>query len=116
MAVRSAHARYALPEPWVGYLLAAERRHTSIPRWPVFSRGQIWSRKVPSMASGPKGAPESRAQSTSTWDTSASDIEQGWDKAKGKSGMAWQDAKEAVRDGWNRVEEAMPGDADGDGR
>jgi hypothetical protein len=30
--------------------------------------------------------------------------------------MMWNDAKHAVRDGWHRVEEALPGDADRDGR
>jgi phage tail tape-measure protein len=59
---------------------------------------------------------ESRAKSTSTWDTAATEIEQGWDKAREKSGLAWEDAKEAVHDGWNRVEKVIPGDADGDGR
>jgi len=38
------------------------------------------------------------------------------DKAKDKSNLVWNDAKEAVHDGWNRVEKAIPGDADGDGR
>jgi hypothetical protein len=28
----------------------------------------------------------------------------------------WNDAKQAVRAGWHRVERAMPGDADNDGR
>ena len=59
---------------------------------------------------------ETRASSTSTWDSSASEIEAGWDKAKGGSRLVWRDAKDAVRDGWNRVERAIPGDADGDGR
>ena len=59
---------------------------------------------------------ESRAKSTSTWAAAMDEIEQGWDKAKEKSSLAWQDAKEAVHDGWNRVEKAISGDADGDGR
>jgi hypothetical protein len=48
-------------------------------------------------------------------DTS-SDLERGWDKAKVKSKLGWIEAKDAVRDGWNRVERAVPGDADRDGR
>lgn len=59
---------------------------------------------------------ESRAKSTSSWDTAAAEIERGWDAAKERSGLAWKDAKEAVHDGWNRVETTIPGDADGDGR
>ncbi|HEX5761392.1 MAG TPA: hypothetical protein VF121_19570 [Thermoanaerobaculia bacterium] len=44
------------------------------------------------------------------------DLERGWDSAKGTSNMAWQEAKSATRDAWHRVERAMPGDADRDGR
>jgi len=54
---------------------------------------------------------ESRAQSTSPWDTAADDVEQGWDKGKGRSSMAWPDAKDAVRDGWQRVDDSAA-DAD----
>ena len=59
---------------------------------------------------------ESRANATSAWDDTTDDLERGWDKAKGTSRLAWSDAKEAVRDGWHRVERALPGDADNDGR
>lgn len=59
---------------------------------------------------------ESRARTNKTWDDAAFELENGWDRAKAKSRLAWADAKEAVRDGWHRVERAMPGDADGDGR
>jgi hypothetical protein len=59
---------------------------------------------------------ESRAKYNSSWDEASSDIERGWDNAKSNSRLAWNDAKDAVRDGWHRVERALPGDADGDGR
>jgi phage tail tape-measure protein len=59
---------------------------------------------------------ESRGRSTSTWDDASNDLERGWDKAKTESRLGWNDAKQAVRDGWHRVERALPGDADGDGR
>ena len=39
-----------------------------------------------------------------------------WDQTKGNSRLAWDDAKQASRAAWHRVERAMPGDADGDGR
>jgi phage tail tape-measure protein len=57
-----------------------------------------------------------RAKVLSTWDEAERDLERGWDTAKAKSNLAWNDAKHAVRDGWHRVERALPGDADGDGR
>lgn len=59
---------------------------------------------------------ESRAQAASKWDDVSNDLERGWDKAKAKSRLAWAEAKEAVRDAWHRVEDALPGDADDDGR
>lgn len=40
----------------------------------------------------------------------------GWDKVKGTSTLGWNHAKAATRDAWHRVETAMPGDADHDGR
>lgn len=39
-----------------------------------------------------------------------------WETVKGKSRLGWEEAKHAARAGWHRVEQALPGDADGDGR
>ncbi len=39
-----------------------------------------------------------------------------WDAARGTSRMSWDHAKHAARDAWHKVERALPGDADGDGR
>src|SRR5262245_22221188 len=44
------------------------------------------------------------------------DLESGWDRAKGASKLTWIKAKNAVRDAWHRVERAIPGDFDNDGR
>lgn len=52
----------------------------------------------------------------STYNEVEGDLSNDWDKAKGKSRMVWDDAKHAVRAGWHRVERALPGDADHDGR
>lgn len=45
-----------------------------------------------------------------------SDLQRDYERAKGSSKLAWNDAKHATRDAWHRVERALPGDADGDGR
>ena len=50
------------------------------------------------------------------YDQVESDLERGWEKAKGSSKLAWNEAKHATKDAWHRVERALPGDADGDGR
>jgi hypothetical protein len=39
-----------------------------------------------------------------------------YQRLKGKSRLAWEDAKAAARAAWDRVERALPGDADDDGR
>lgn len=45
-----------------------------------------------------------------------SDLRTDYERGKGSSRLAWEDAKDATRAAWHRVERAMPGDADGDGR
>jgi hypothetical protein len=39
-----------------------------------------------------------------------------WESTKGTSRLAWDDAKHATRAAWHKVERALPGDADNDGR
>ena len=39
-----------------------------------------------------------------------------WDSVKGLSRLSWDEAKHAASAGWHRIERALPGDADGDGR
>ncbi len=51
-----------------------------------------------------------------SFDESERELSSDWDKTRGESRLAWEDAKGAVKAGWHRVERALPGDADGDGR
>lgn len=39
-----------------------------------------------------------------------------YQQGRGNSRLEWEDAREATRAAWHRVERALPGDADGDGR
>ena len=50
------------------------------------------------------------------FDEVESDLARGWDRVKGESKLGWDQAKLAVKDAWHRVEYALPGDADNDGR
>jgi hypothetical protein len=56
----------------------------------------------------------------SDFDDVEPDLSRDWDGARGKSKLTWERAKHAVRDAWNRlsnrVERAVPGDSDRDGR
>lgn len=44
------------------------------------------------------------------------DLQRDYERARGNTGLAWDKAKHATRDAWHRVERALPGDADRDGR
>ncbi len=50
------------------------------------------------------------------FDDVEADLRQGWEKTKDSSRLSWEKAKNATRDAWHRIERAIPGDADGDGR
>src|SRR5262245_62122664 len=50
------------------------------------------------------------------FDDAEDDLRRDWDDYKGDSKLSWESAKGAVRDAWHRVERAIPGDADRDGR
>ncbi len=49
-----------------------------------------------------------------------SDLSKNWDSERGSSSLDWQGAKHAARDAWDRltdkIERALPGDSDGDGK
>ncbi len=60
---------------------------------------------------------ESRAQyADKKYEDVEPDLERGWDRARGASSLAWNDAKHATKDAWHRIERAVPGDLDRDGR
>ena len=44
------------------------------------------------------------------------DLQSRYDRQRGDSRLTWAEAKAAVKAAWNRVERALPGDADHDGR
>ena len=44
------------------------------------------------------------------------DLRREWERSEWKDGLSWEKAKKAARDAWHRVERALPGDADRDGR
>jgi hypothetical protein len=50
------------------------------------------------------------------FDEVESDLERDWARARGKNQLSWDKARNAARDAWHRVEKALPGDADSDGR
>ena len=50
------------------------------------------------------------------FDDVETDLASGWQSTGAKTKLGWDKAKHAARDAWDRVERALPGDADGDGK
>jgi hypothetical protein len=44
------------------------------------------------------------------------ELQRDYEENRGDSPLTWEQARRATRDAWHRVERALPGDADGDGR
>ena len=44
------------------------------------------------------------------------EIKRAWERSGDAAHLSWEKAKEATRDAWHRIERALPGDFDGDGR
>jgi hypothetical protein len=61
---------------------------------------------------------ESRAQAGNrSWDDVEPELGRNWnDYNRGAARQTWDEAKFATKDAWHRVERAIPGDADRDGR
>lgn len=51
-----------------------------------------------------------------TFDQCESDLRRDYERSRGNSNLSWEGAKDATRDAWHKVERAIPGDADRDGR
>lgn len=51
-----------------------------------------------------------------TYDQVEPDLRRDYETTKGNTALGWDKAKHATRDAWHRVEHALPGDADNDGR
>ncbi len=49
------------------------------------------------------------------WEQAEAALAQDWSTLKGKSRLSWEQARLASHAAWHRIEDALPGDADGDG-
>ncbi len=50
------------------------------------------------------------------FDDVSAQLEREYDSTRGKSSLTWEQARHASRAAWDRVERALPGDADNDGK
>ena len=68
-------------------------------------------------ASAYKMGYENRAKyAGQSWEQAQSAMQNDWERSKGASRLAASDAMRATKAAWDRVERAVPGDIDGDGR
>jgi hypothetical protein len=44
------------------------------------------------------------------------DLQRDWDRYDSRGNRTWERSKSAVRDAWHKIERALPGDFDKDGR
>ena len=82
---------------------------------PGYKQGYTYEDYEPAFRTGYTGW-ERAGAAGDTFDTHEPKLRSDWERVKGKSRLNWEEAKDAARAGWHRVERAMPGDADKDGR
>jgi hypothetical protein len=71
----------------------------------------IGDRDVDDFASSYRGRYQGRK-----FDEVENDLHRDWDSSRSSSGKTWDNVKDSVRRAWHKVERAIPGDADRDGR
>ena len=80
---------------------------------PYADRTTTYEEYQPAYRTGYEGYTKYRGK---RFEDAESDLKSDYERAQGRAGLAWDKAKHATRDAWHRIEEALPGDADGDGR
>jgi hypothetical protein len=80
---------------------------------PYVTSGATYDDYAPAYRHGVEGYTKYEGK---TYDEVEPHLERDWGTARGNSRLEWERAKHATRDAWHRVERAIPGDADGDGR
>jgi hypothetical protein len=83
------------------------------PTRPYFEKDVSYESYQPAFRTGYEGRGR---YADKTWDEAEPKLRQDFERVRGNSSLAWEKAKHATRDAWHRVERALPGDADGDGR
>jgi phage tail tape-measure protein len=80
---------------------------------PYYQSNYTYDDYAPAYRTGYEGATKYQGKRFDEVDT---ELERDYEAIKGQSKLAWNDARQATRSAWHRVENALPGDADNDGR
>jgi hypothetical protein len=86
---------------------------TSYVTAPYVTKGTAYETYQPAYRYGWESYDKNRGK---TFDDVELELARDWDKHRGTSSLSWSEARAAARDAWDRMERALPGDADGDGR
>jgi hypothetical protein len=82
---------------------------------PYYESGYSYDDYDPAYRTGYEGY--SRYSGTGrTYDQAEPELQQDYERSHSGAKLGWEKAKHATRDAWNRVERAIPGDADHDGK
>src|SRR4026207_225440 len=84
-------------------------------REPYYRKDFTYDDYGPAYRTGYEGASRYHGQNRRLDDVEP-ELRGGHQRLQGKSRFAWEDAKAAARAAWDRVERALPGDVDDDGR
>jgi len=82
---------------------------------PRYKPGYTYDDYAPAYRTGYTGWERAQA-SGETWDSYEPKLRSDYERNRGASRLNWEEAKDSARDAWHRVERAIPGDADKDGR
>ena len=82
---------------------------------PGYKSSYTYDDYAPAFRTGYTGWERAQA-SGETFDAYEPKLRSEFERSKGKSRLQWEEAKDATRAAWHRVERAIPGDADKDGR
>jgi uncharacterized protein YcfJ len=76
-------------------------------------KGARWDDYQPAYRTGYEGYGRYQGR---RFDEVESNLRQDYERNRGRSSLAWEKARHASRDAWDRIERALPGDADHDGK
>lgn len=78
-----------------------------------YAKGRTYDDYSPAYRTGYEGRTRYNGK---TFDEVEADLQRDYTTARGQSALEWKDARPATRAAWDRIERAIPGDSDRDGK
>jgi len=85
---------------------------------PYYESGRTYDDYAPAYRAGYEGYGEtiSKYGRPRTFEEVERDVEEAYNRRRAANGLSWEKARSPARAAWDRIERALPGDADGDGK